>query len=188
MALDTLYLVITGASTARRTPELLGLLVPLAPRVLTVLTPNAQRVVSPRELALVPGHQVVESYFDAAILPRPPLGVVLVAPCSFNSLNKLATGIADNLALSITAEAIGRGTPVVVAVSVNAPLGAHPRTAEAMATLRRWGCRVIEPVPFDDSLTLASNQTIVEAVRAAFGSAGEDPHGRNGSGSILSPR
>jgi flavoprotein len=46
--------------------------------------------------------------------------VVLFAPCSFNSLNKLAHGIADNLALSVVAEAIGRATPVIVGPSLNA--------------------------------------------------------------------
>jgi hypothetical protein len=58
------------------------------------------------------GVQVVESYFDLAICPRPPRGVVLFAPCSFNSLDKLAHGIADNLALSAVAEVIWRGAPV----------------------------------------------------------------------------
>ena len=160
--------MVSGAGTARRMPALLGKLTGLAPRTLTVLTPNAERVVSPRELALVPGHRIVESYFDEAILPRPPFGVVLFAPCSFNSLNKLASGIADNLALSITAEAIGRGTPVIVAVSVNPPLWAHPRAAESVATLRRWGCRVVEPAADGDYLTLAADDTIVAAVRQAF--------------------
>jgi phosphopantothenoylcysteine synthetase/decarboxylase len=165
---DTLYLIVTGAGTARRVPGLLPKLVDLAPRVLTVPTPNAQRVVSPRELALVPGHQVVESYFDAAILPRPPTGVVAVVPCSFNSLNKLAFGIADNLALSIVAEAIGRGTPVVVAVSVNPPLWAHPRAQESAATLRRWGCAVIDPFEANGWLTLASDEALVAEIESAL--------------------
>jgi phosphopantothenoylcysteine synthetase/decarboxylase len=171
VALDTLYVMVSGAGTARRMPGLLGKLTGLAPRTITVLTPNAERVVSPRELALVPDHRIVESYFDEAILPRPPFGVVLFAPCSFNSLNKLASGIADNLALSITAEAIGRGTPVIVAVSVNAPLWAHPRAAESAATLRRWGCRVVEPAADGDYLTLAADETILAAVRQAFQTA-----------------
>ena len=171
MALDTLYVMVSGAGTARRMPGLLGKLTGLAPRTITVLTPNAERVVSPRELALVPDHRIVESYFDEAILPRPPFGVVLFAPCSFNSLNKLASGIADNLALSITAEAIGRGTPVIVAVSVNAPLWAHPRAAESAATLRRWGCQVVEPAADGDYLTLAADETILAAVRQAFQTA-----------------
>ena len=164
--LETLYLIVTGAVTARRAPHLLPLLTPLGPQVITILTPNATRVISPRELALVPGHCIVESYFDAAILPRPPQGLTLVAPCSFNSLNKLAWGIADNLAVSLTAEAIGRGTPVVVAISVNAPLWAHPRAQEAAATLRGWGCTVLDPVPEGDTLTLAPLEAIVAAAQA----------------------
>jgi phosphopantothenoylcysteine synthetase/decarboxylase len=168
VALDTLYIVITGAGTARRMPQLLPRLVPLAPRVLTVLTPNAEQVVSPRELALIPGHQIVESYFDAAILPRPPPGVVVVVPCSFNSLNKLATGVADNLALSITAEAIGRKTPVVVAISVNAPLWAHPLAPRSTAALRGWGCHVLDPVPAGDTLTLAPDDAILKVARQAL--------------------
>jgi phosphopantothenoylcysteine synthetase/decarboxylase len=163
--IDTIYLIVTGAATARRVPELLARLVVLDRQVITILTPNAIRIVSPRELALVPGHRLVESYFDAAILPRPPFGLTLVAPCSFNSLNKLAWGIADNLALSVVAEAIGRGTPVVVAISTNWPLWAHPRAQEAAATLRRWGVTVIDPVPEGDTLTLAPLDTIITAVQ-----------------------
>jgi phosphopantothenoylcysteine synthetase/decarboxylase len=171
VAFDTLYLIVTGAGTARRLPALVPRLTSLAPRVLTVLTPNASRVIAPRELAMIPGHQIVESYFDAAILPFPPRGVVLVAPCSFNSLNKLAQGIADTLALSITAEAIGRKTPVVVAISVNPPLWAHPRSAESAATLRRWGCTVLDPVPDGDWLTLAPDDAIIEATKRAIDGA-----------------
>ena len=169
MAFDTLYLIVTGAGTARRVPALLPRLTSLAPRVLTILTPNALRVISPRELAFVPGHQLVESYFDTAILPFPPRGVVLVAPCSFNSLNKLAQGIADTLALSIVAEAIGRRAPVVIAVSVNPPLWAHPRAAESATALRRWGCTVLDPVADGDWLTLAPDDAIVDATARGLG-------------------
>src|SRR4029434_8195858 len=108
------------------------------------------------------------SYFDEAILPRPPLGLVLVAPCSFNSLNKLASGIADNLALSVAAEAIGRGTPVLVAPSLNEPLLRHPRTSASMATLRDWGVSVIEPVDSGDGPRLAPDDVILAEVRQAL--------------------
>src|SRR5229473_6439760 len=116
--------------------------------------PISGRVIAPRDLSSIAGNQLVESYFDAAILPRPPDGLVVVAPCSFNSLNKLAGGIADNLALSVTAEAIGRRTPVIVAVSVNPPLLRHPRTAQSIAILRDWGVSVIDPQDNGDGLRL----------------------------------
>lgn len=165
---DVIYLLITGAATARRTPELIEELAGHVPNLLTVLTPNARQVVSPRELAMVSGHQMIESYFDEVILPRPSDGVVLVAPCTFNSLNKLAQGIADNLALSIAAEAIGRGTPVIVAVSVNPSLWKHPQAKQSVETLRSWGVEVIEPVSEGDYLTMAENAVLVEAVKQAL--------------------
>src|ERR1700760_285474 len=143
---EVAYLVLSGTTTAARGPELLRGLIGLGcSTVIAIPTPNASRVIAPRELADVAGAQVVESYFDAAIRPRPPRGVVLFAPCSFNSLNKLACGIADNLALSIVAEAIGRRTPVIVAPSLNQPLLDHPATRTAMITLTEWGIMVVPP-------------------------------------------
>jgi phosphopantothenoylcysteine synthetase/decarboxylase len=149
-ALHLAYLVVTGTTAAPRATELVGGLLALVDQVITLVTPHAARVVAPRDLSSIPGNRLVESYFDAAILPRPPEGLLLVAPCSFNSLNKLAHGIADNLALSVAAEAIGRGTPVVVAVSVNTPLWAHPQAARSVATLREWGASVVEPEADDN--------------------------------------
>jgi len=94
--IELAYIVVTGTTTAPLAVELVRGVLELVPRVITLTTPNARRVIAPRDLSSIPGNQLVESYFDAAILPRPPDGLVVVAPCSFNSLNKLAGGIADN--------------------------------------------------------------------------------------------
>src|SRR5436305_7866389 len=136
---DVAYLVLSGTTTAARGPEVLRGLIGLGfSTVIAIPTPNAARVIAPRDLAEVEGARVVQSYFDLAIRPRPPRGVVLFAPCSFNSLNKLAHGIADGLALSVVAEAIGRGTPVIVGPSLNAPLLAHPVAHASLKTLTSW--------------------------------------------------
>ncbi len=166
-AFDTAYLIVTGAGIAGEVvPELIGGLSARFPQVLTIPTPNAARVINRGALGRLPGHRIVESYFDAAILPRPPEGLVLVAPCGFNSLNKLAWGIADTLALSVVAEAIGRGTPVVVAIVCNTPLWAHPRAQESAATLRHWGCSVLDPVRVADQTRIAPVADIFATVDA----------------------
>ena len=163
---DVAYLVLSGTTTAARCPEILRELVGLGfATVIAIPTPNSARTVAPRELADVPGAQVVQSYFDAAIRPRPPRGVVLFAPCSFNSLNKLAHGVADSLALSVTAEAIGRGTPVIVAPSLNAPLLAHPEAQASLARLPAWGVRIVPPVDDGDGPRLAPTGRLIDAVR-----------------------
>jgi phosphopantothenoylcysteine synthetase/decarboxylase len=163
---DVAYLVLSGTTTAARGPELLRGLVGLGfAQVIAIPTPNAARVVAPRELADVAGAQVVQSYFDLAIRPRPPRGVVLFAPCSFNSLNKLAHGIADSLALSVVAEAIGRGTPVIVGPSLNAPLLAHPMAQASLATLPLWGVTIVPPVDEGEGPRLAPSAALFDAVR-----------------------
>jgi phosphopantothenoylcysteine synthetase/decarboxylase len=163
---DVAYLVLSGTTTAARCPGLLRDLVGLGfSTVIAIPTPNAARVIASRELADVTGVRVVESYFDAAIRPRPPRGVVLFAPCSFNSLNKLAHGIADNLALSVVAEAIGRATPVIVAPSLNQPLLDHPMAQASLKTLPTWNVTIIPPVDEGDGPRLAPNERLLDAVR-----------------------
>jgi hypothetical protein len=163
---DTAYLLLSGAGTAWRAPDLLRGLVGLGfATVLTIPTPHAAMTVSGRELSLVPGVQVIESYFDLAIRPRPPRGVVLFAPCGFNSLNKLAQGIADTLALSVAAEAIGRGTPVIVGPSLNQPLLDHPVARASLATLSKWGVTVVPMAEEADGPRLAATAALMDAVR-----------------------
>src|SRR5712671_5292234 len=163
---DVTYLVLSGTTTAARCPELLHGLVGLGfATVIAIPTPNASRVIAPRDLADIEGVQVVQSYFDLAIRPRPPRGVVLFAPCSFNSLNKLAHGIADNLALSVVAEAIGRGTPVIVGPSLNAPLLDHPVAQASLRTLPSWGVRIVPPVDEGEGPRLAPSRLLIDAVR-----------------------
>lgn len=162
--MNVAYLIVSGTTTAPLAIELARGLVSRFAQVITIATPHAARVVAARDLSVVPGNRLVESYFDEAILPRPPDGLVLVAPCSFNTLNKLAQGIADSLALSLTAEAIGRGTPVVVAVSVNPPLFRHPRTRQSIDALRSWGVSVLEPRDTGEGLRLAPMEVILAEV------------------------
>src|SRR5437764_8635058 len=163
---EVAYLVISGTTTAARCPELLRGLVGIGfATVIALPTPNTSRVVALRDLADVPGAQVVESYFDLAIRPRPPYGVVLFAPCSFNSLNKLAHGIADNLALSVVAEAIGRKTPVIVGPSLNQPPLDHPEAQASLRTLPEWGVTIVPPVDEGEGPRLAPTERLLDAVR-----------------------
>src|ERR1700728_2455093 len=164
------YLVLSGTTTAARGPELLRGLVGIGfATVIALPTPNASRVIAARDLADIEGVQVVESYFDLAIRPRPPRGVVLFAPCSFNSLNKLAHGIADNLALSVVAEAIGRGTPVIVGPSLNQPLLDHPQAQAALRALSGWGVTIVPPVDEGEGPRLAPSVRLIDAVRVCGG-------------------
>jgi hypothetical protein len=82
---------------------------------------------------------------EATIPPRrlPEPDAIIVAPATFNTINKWAAGIADTLALGLLCEATGRGLPVVVLPYLNAAQGEHPALGEGIERLRRLGVRVL---------------------------------------------
>lgn len=69
--------------------------------------------------------------------PHPNVDCYVVAPASANTVAKLATGIADNQALTQVGEAIGTlGLPVVIFPRVNAAHARHPAWRRHIAALR----------------------------------------------------
>ena len=72
------------------------------------------------------GHEIIDSIVSAEpIGPKKLLDVLVIAPCTGNTLAKLASGIADS-AVTLAAKAhLRNGRPLVIAVSTNDGLGAN---------------------------------------------------------------
>jgi phosphopantothenoylcysteine synthetase/decarboxylase len=68
---------------------------------------------------------------------------VIVAPATFNTVCKLATGISDTYALGTVAEMIGKGVRTVVLPFVNTALAGRRPFVEAVESLRAEGVRVL---------------------------------------------
>ncbi|MCI3274157.1 flavoprotein [Streptomyces cylindrosporus] len=77
--------------------------------------------------------------------PFPPPDAVVVAPATFNTVNKWAAGLADTLAVATLCETYGLGVPVAVLPCVADALAAHPAYRESMVRLRGMGVRFGEP-------------------------------------------
>lgn len=77
--------------------------------------------------------------------PFPPPDAVLVAPATFNTINKWAAGTADTLALGTLCEACGLGVPVAVLPCVGEALAAHPAYRASLVRLGGMGVRFGDP-------------------------------------------
>ncbi|MFH8449352.1 flavoprotein [Streptomyces fungicidicus] len=77
--------------------------------------------------------------------PFPAPDAVVVAPATFNTVNKWAAGIADTLALGTLCEAAGLGVPVAVLPCVADALAAHPAYRDSLTRLRGMGVRFGDP-------------------------------------------
>jgi len=82
---------------------------------------------------------------DEAKPPRPD--AVVVCPMTFNTANKWALGIADTQPLSLLAESLGAGIPIVAVPFVNESLSLHPAWSESLARLKDGGVRILDANP-----------------------------------------
>ncbi len=161
----TLFLFGTGAGTCIQLPELIRALLAKGFTLYSVLTPNVAQVTAPAPLMEIPGNHWIHTYRQSP-LDRYPFGTLLVAPCTFNTFNKIALGLADNLATAMIADGLGAGCRVLIAPAMNRGLWAHPQTKTSLARLESWGCEIVPPQITDGQVTMAPVETIVSALTA----------------------
>jgi phosphopantothenoylcysteine synthetase/decarboxylase len=109
-----------------------------------IATPSGTKFLDQDALATLTGHPVRSDYKrpeEPDVLPPPDAFVV--APATFNTINKLAAGISDTLALGLLNEAIGTGLPVIAVPFPNQMLARHPAFQASIAALRSWGVHLI---------------------------------------------
>lgn len=139
-----LYVVACGAPPADQLPSFVGFAQEQSWDVCVIATPYGMKFLDAAALEDLTGHPVRSEYKDPAepdVLP--PADAIVVAPATFNTVNKWAQGISDTLALGLLNEAVGLGLPVAAVPWTNAPLAAHPVFQRSITVLAEWGVRVI---------------------------------------------
>jgi phosphopantothenoylcysteine decarboxylase / phosphopantothenate---cysteine ligase len=69
----------------------------------------------------------------------------LIAPCTANTLSKIACGIDDTPVTTFATTAIGSGMPVILVPAMHHSMFRHPALLENIRRLRDWGLEVLEP-------------------------------------------
>jgi phosphopantothenoylcysteine synthetase/decarboxylase len=139
-----LYIVACGGRPAGDLPEFVQYAKDHGWDVCAIATPSGMKFLDPGLLVDLTGHPVRSDYKrpdEPDVLPPPDAFVV--APATFNTINKLTVGISDTLALGLLNEAVGTGLPIIVVPFPNQMLARHPAFVTSIATLRSWGVRLI---------------------------------------------
>lgn len=143
-ATPVLYVIVCGSPAARDVPEFVRRAKSSGWQVCVVPTPTGQQFVDVGELQDLTGFPVRTRYKhpdEPDVLP--PADAFVVAPATFNTVNKIANGITDTLAVGLICEAMGAGKPVVVAPAMNRALACAGPYARSIALLKADGARVV---------------------------------------------
>jgi phosphopantothenoylcysteine synthetase/decarboxylase len=144
MTAPVLYHVVCAAPPALDAAALVGLAHERGWHVCAVATPHAARWLDLGALEQLTGHPVRSQYklpHEPDVLP--PADAMLVAPATFNTINKWAAGISDTLALGLITEAIGMGLPLVAVPHLNDAQSRHPAFDTSVTVLRDAGVVVM---------------------------------------------
>ena len=142
--MPVLYIVACGGRPAADLPAFVEQAQASGWEVCVVATPSGMKFLDAPRLADLTGHPVRSDYKrpeDPDVLPSPE--AVVVAPATFNTINKWAHGTSDTLALGILNEAIGLGLPIVAVPVPNVALAKHPAFQESVERLRSWGVHLL---------------------------------------------
>lgn len=169
-----LYLIVCAAPRARYTARLIEMLHGDGWDVCVIATPSAAPFFDVPEVEKATGRPV-RTHYKKPDEPDvfPPADAMVVCPATFNTVNKLALGISDTLAVGVLTEAVGKGLPVVVAPAVNDALAAHPAFGRSVEELREAGAVVLfgpgvyEPAAPGTGGRDYPWQTLLAALRAA---------------------
>ncbi|WP_329088458.1 flavoprotein [Streptosporangium sp. NBC_01469] len=138
-----LYVIVCAAGAARDVGRLVALAQDEGWVVQVVATPSALDFVDVPALERQTGRPV-RSRYRRPDEPKPPRAdAIIVAPATYNTVNKFAQGIADTYALGLLAEAPGLGIPVVVLPFVNEALTTRVPFRRSVESLRAEGVRVL---------------------------------------------
>jgi phosphopantothenoylcysteine synthetase/decarboxylase len=138
-----LYVIVCGAGPAGEVGRLVELAQDRGWIVQIIATPSALAFIDGPKLEAQTGRPVRSEYRSPGERKSPRADAIIVAPATYNTINKWANGICDTYALGILAEAPGLGIPVVVLPFVNSALAGREPFKDSVNALRGEGVRIL---------------------------------------------
>jgi phosphopantothenoylcysteine synthetase/decarboxylase len=141
---QVLYLVACGGRPAEDLPDFVATARDLGWDTCVVATPAALKFMDCDKMASISGRPVRYDYKQPDEPDAfPPPGAIIVAPATFNTINKWAYGASDTLALGLLNEGIGLGIPIIAVPFPSTALARHPAFEDSVRRLRSWGVEVL---------------------------------------------
>jgi phosphopantothenoylcysteine decarboxylase / phosphopantothenate---cysteine ligase len=146
-----ILLGVSGGIAAYKACELASRLVKEGAKVTAVLTPGAQKFVTPFAFEALTGRPCITELFQRIapgenpyphIEPAKTAELVIVAPATADCMAKLAHGLADDVLSTLM---LSIRCPVVICPAMNVQMWEHPATQQNVKTLNGYGHLVMGP-------------------------------------------
>jgi phosphopantothenoylcysteine decarboxylase/phosphopantothenate--cysteine ligase len=144
-----IILGVTGSIASYKAADLASKLTQANAQVDVILSSAAEKFITPLTFQSVTGRRAytdTDLWGNEAHVLHVGLGhsadLLVIAPCTANTIAKLAYGQADTL---LTVTALAATCPLLIAPAMDAGMFDHPATQENLDTLRKRGATIIGP-------------------------------------------
>jgi phosphopantothenoylcysteine decarboxylase/phosphopantothenate--cysteine ligase len=165
-----IVLCITGSVAAIKSPEIARELMRYGAEVYTIMSDMAQKIIHPYMMEWSTGNTVITDLTGKT--EHVTLGgehsyradLILVAPCTANTIGKAASAIDDTPVTTLLTTAIGARIPVVIAPAMHDSMYHHPIVIDNIEKLRSIGIEVLMPRFEEGKAKIPSSNDIVNTV------------------------
>jgi phosphopantothenoylcysteine decarboxylase/phosphopantothenate--cysteine ligase len=174
-------LCVTGSVSITEAPRIARLLMRHGAEVIPVLTPKASEFVSPMIFEWSTGNPSITKLtgrVEHVELVSPQSSkradLILIAPCTTNTIGKISSGISDEPVSALVCTALGSGIPILIASAMHEPMLKNPIIQEAKEKLKKAGVKFVEGRLVESKSKLAEPEEIVRAVISEIGKSDSD--------------
>ena len=168
-----IVLGVTGSIAAVRTVELARELVRHGADVYGVMSAAATEIIHPYTLHYATGHDVITKLMGNIehvefLGMEGSADLFIVAPCTANTISKIATGVSDSTVTAFATTAFGSDIPIIVVPAMHETIYKSPVLIENLVKLKKLGVTVIGPRIEEGLAKIVSTEAIVLTIERAL--------------------
>jgi phosphopantothenoylcysteine decarboxylase / phosphopantothenate---cysteine ligase len=102
--------------------------------------------------------------------------LVLVYPCTANTIGKIANGIDDTSVTSVLSVALGSKLPIIIAPAMHKSMYSNPIINKNIETLKELGVQFVDPLVSENKAKLAEPEEVLRVISLLLDKNGESLH------------
>jgi phosphopantothenoylcysteine decarboxylase/phosphopantothenate--cysteine ligase len=169
----TIALCVTASVSITEAPRIARMLMRHGAEVIAILTPKAAKFVSPMIFEWSTGNAPITKLTGRVehveLVTSRRADLILIAPCTANTLAKISNGIADEPVSTLACTALGAGIPILIASAMHEPMYMNPIIREAREKLEKAKVRFVKGPLTESKSKLASAEEILKGVVSLIG-------------------
>jgi phosphopantothenoylcysteine decarboxylase/phosphopantothenate--cysteine ligase len=165
-----IVLAVTGSIAAIETIKLSRELIRYGAEIIPVMSSSATKIIHPNSLWFATGNKPIielsgktEHVFFCGCVKN-PVDLLLISPCTANSISKITYGIDDTAVTTFATTAIGSGVPILIVPAMHLSMYDHIILQSNIKKLKNIGINFVGPLIEKNKAKMVDIDTIISYV------------------------